>query len=150
MSQRAARQFERDGFTDVHDFVDGKAHWIACGRPTVRERPIDRVMNHLTPDVVTIDAAANVARAIGAGLGVGGVVVVGAGNVVLGTLRASDLQDVETDAFVADVMRLEPTTIRSDEPTDAVRERMAKRNVTSLIVTAPTAELLGTFDADDC
>ena len=26
MSQRAARQLERDGFTQVHDFVHGKAY----------------------------------------------------------------------------------------------------------------------------
>jgi 3-mercaptopyruvate sulfurtransferase SseA len=36
MSQRAAWQLERLGFAQVYDFVVGKAHWLASGRPTIR------------------------------------------------------------------------------------------------------------------
>ncbi len=148
MSQRAAWQLERYGFTNVHDFVNGKSYWLASGRPTVRAQPIDRVLDHMTMNVATIDAEAKVARAIEAGLGDERVVVFGSGNVVLGTLRAEDSPDVDSDASAADVMRPGPTTIRPDELADAVRARMASRNVRSLLVTAPTGELLGTFDAE--
>ena len=148
MSQRAAWQLERYGLTNVHDFVYGKAYWLATGRPTVRAQPIDRVLDHLTTAVSTIDADAKVSQAIDAGLGEGRVVVVDSGNAVLGTFRAEDLPDVDPDASAADVMRPGPTTIRPDELADAVRSRMASRNVTSLIVTAPTGELLGTFDRE--
>jgi CBS domain-containing protein len=147
MSQRAAWQLERYGFTHVHDFVHGKAYWLASGRATVRDQPIDRVLGHLNTDVATIDAAANVAQALKAGIGGGRVVVIGARNVVLGTLRAEDPHDVDPNATAADIMRFGPATIRPDELTDAVRQRMSSRNVTSLIVTAPTGVLLGTFDA---
>lgn len=57
--------------------------------------------------------------------------------------------DIEHSAetAVTEVMRLGPTTIRPDELTDAVRARMANRNVRSLLVTTPKGELLGSFDA---
>ena len=97
MSQRAAWQLERCGFTHVHDFVHGKAYWLASGRATVRDQPIDRVLDHLNTDVATIDALANVAQALKAGLRESRIVVIGARSVVLGTLRAEDLHDVEFD-----------------------------------------------------
>src|SRR5438105_3740394 len=34
MSPRAAWRLERLGFTDVHDYVAGKADWLAAGLPT--------------------------------------------------------------------------------------------------------------------
>lgn len=147
MSQRAAWQLERYGFTNVHDFVHGKAYWLASGRATIRDQPIDRVLDHLNIDVATIDASANIVMAFETGIGDGRIVVTGARDVVLGTLRRSELGDLDPDATAADIMRKGPTTIRPDELADAVRERMSSRNVTSLIVTAPTGELLGTFDA---
>lgn len=75
------------------------------------------------------------------------MVVVGVDRVVVGTVSADRLRDVDADATVAEVMRLGPTTIRPDELTDAVRTRMADRNVPSLLVTTPKGELLGILDA---
>ena len=146
MSQRAACQLDRYGFAHVSDFVYGKAHWLASGRATVRATHGDRVLDHLNTDVHTIDADATVADVIEADIGDERVVVV-AGNVVLGTLRATGLTAVDPGAPVTDVMHLGPTTVRPDELASAVRERMVKRNVTSVLVTEPTGELLGRFDA---
>ena len=115
-------------------------------RPVVRATRGDRVLDHLNTDVHTIVADATVADVIEADLGDERVVVV-AGNVVLGILRATGLTSVDPGTAVADVMRLGPTTVRPDELASAVRERMVKRNVTSVLVTAPTGELLGSLDA---
>ena len=148
MSQRAAWQLERYGFTHVHDFVCGKAHWLASGRPTVRQQPIDRVLDHLTTDVVTIDVNSTVAQAIAVASSEDSrLVVIGVDRVVLGAISADRLRDEDADAVVAEVMSLGPTTIRPDELADGVRKRMTSRNVRSMLVTTPKGELLGRFEA---
>ena len=96
MSQRAAWQLERLGFTEVHDFVVGKAHWLASGRPTERTEPVERVGDHLATDVATVDVDATVADARTALDAHGGdrVVVTTEGGVVLGTIGPAALDAV--------------------------------------------------------
>ena len=148
MSQRAACQLERLGFTNVHDFVHGKAYWLASGRPTTRSHPIDRVIDHLNPNVATVSAQATVADARDALTGADRVVVVSGSNVVVGVVRADRLKEVEPGSIVADIMSVGPTTIRPDEDAEAVRARMTQHSVLSLFVTLPTGELLGSFDME--
>ena len=148
MSQRAAWQLERLGFTDVNDFVVGKAHWLASGRPTERSEPADRVGDRLRTDVAVVDTAASVADARRALADHNGdrVIVVNAENVVLGALPSAALDAVTPETPVVDAMKVGPTTIRPDEEASEVRQRMSRHNVTALIVTAPTGRLLGLFD----
>ena len=145
MSQRAAWQLERLGFADVYDFVLGKAHWLASGRPTMRREQIERVGDSLF-DVQTADpddTAANVAARIPDGTD---VVVIDERGIVLGRAMSGDLSEASTDQTVADIMRIGPTTIRPDEVTAAVRKRMKSRRVTSVLVTRPTGVLLGQYE----
>lgn len=148
MSQRAACQLERLGFTNVFDFVRGKAYWLASGRPTARAGATDRVIDRLDPTVATVRADATVAVAVTALAGGSRVVVTSQSNVVLGTLRADRLGDLQPDSIVGDVMSVGPTTIRPDEIAEAVRNRMEQRSVSSLLVTTPTGELLGSFNVE--
>ena len=148
MSQRAACQLERLGFTNVSDFVHGKAYWLASGRPTTRTHPIDRVIDHIDPTVATVRHDATVADALKTFAGAGRVVVTSESDVVVGTVRAERLRDAEEGAIVGDVMSVGPTTIRPDEDADAVRNRMTPHNVSSLLVTKPTGELLGSFNTE--
>ena len=145
MSQRAAWQLERLGFAQVHDFVAGKAHWLASGRPTVRSSVIARVGSHITPAVTALadETVASARQAISGSST--DVVVVNALGIVLGRLRKSDLDAADGSDLLADVMRLGPTTVRPDEPLDAVTTRMVDRGVKSLLVTRPTGELIGWF-----
>lgn len=147
MSQRAAWQFEQLGFTDVYDFVLGKAHWLASGRPTVRSEPIDRVGDHLVTDVAMVDITADVAEARQALSDHGGdrVVVVNPQQIVLGVARPAALEAVTAKTAISDVMRVGPTTIRPDEDTAGVQKRMNGRKVRALIVTATTGRFLGLF-----
>lgn len=148
MSQRAARQLERLGFSNVSDFVHGKAYWLASGRPTTRTHPIDRVIDHLALPGATVRADTTAADALETLAGAGRAVVVSESLVVVGTVRAERLSAAKPGSTVADIMRLGPTTIRPDEGAEAVRNRMTERRVSSLLVTTPTGELLGSFNAE--
>ena len=143
MSQRAAWQLERLGFAEVYDFVLGKAHWLASGRPTVRQQPIERVGDTLT-EAVTAHPN-DLAVEVPARLPGGGVVVIDEQGIVLGRARTAQIQSAGASATVADIMKLDPTTIRPDEATDAVRKRMKIRGVSSILVTRPTGVLLGQY-----
>ena len=67
--------------------------------------------------------------------------------VVAGRLRAAQL-DNDPDVNVDDVMEPGPTTIRPDEDLDTVTDRMAKRNIESILVTDPAGRLMGTLRHD--
>ena len=150
MSQRAAWQLERFGIVDVHDFVYGKSYWIGSGRPTEGTIDLDaRVLAHLSTDVSTVAPGASVAdvRTVLAADAHGIVLVVNEARVILGTVRAATLESADDAQPVGEVMRIGPTTVRPDESAAAVRERMAKRNVSSLAVSRPTGELIGLLTA---
>lgn len=145
MSQRAAWQLERLGFADVYDFVVGKAHWLASGRPTIRSKPIARVGSSVTPVTTAfIDDSVTAARASTAGM-LSDVVVIDQRRIVLGRVRRSDIEATDGTDLMGEIMRLGPTTIRPDELVSEVTKRMAKRGVGSLLVTRPTGELIGEF-----
>jgi CBS domain-containing protein len=145
MSQRAAWQFERLGFADVYDFVVGKAHWLASGRPTIRSKPIARVGCGVTPATAAfIDDSVAAVRESTAGT-LSDVVVVDRNRIVLGRVRRPDIETADDTDLIGEIMRLGPTTIRPDELVSEVTKRMAKRGVGSLLVTRPTGELIGEF-----
>ena len=72
MSPRAACRLELLGFTQVYDYVAGKADWLAHGLPTEGEQAqVPRAKDVLRRDVVTADpkepvgvVAARVARRV--------------------------------------------------------------------------------------
>ena len=151
MSQRAACQLERFGLTDVFDFVTGKAYWRASGRPTVRATPADRVSDHLAIHTLTVDVGATVhdaRRAPHAALAEQ-LDVVNAYGVVLGSVQVTGLNGLDPAVPIAAVMTLGPATIRPDEDAATVRSRMRAHQVSSLVVTRPTGELIGVFSADE-
>jgi len=145
MSQRAAWQLERLGFTQVYDFVVGEAHWLASGRPTVRSSEVARVGSSVAPAATALidDSVAAVRRSTAGSLT--DVVVVDEGRIVLGRVSASDLEAANGTEQMGEIMRLGPTTIRPDELVNAVTDRMAAKSVRSVLVTRPTGELIGQF-----
>lgn len=144
MSQRAAWQLERLGFSDVYDFVVGKAYWLASGRPTIRSSEIARVGSSVTPSATAVvDDRVEAIREPMAPPS--DVVVIDERRIVIGRVRASDLEAAIGTDSIGEIMRLGPTTIRPDELESAVTERMVDRGVASLLVTRPTGELIGQF-----
>lgn len=136
MSPRAAWRLERLGF-EVYDYAAGKVDWLAAGRPTVREgagtrRALDAAER--TPETCSPDALVGT-------VGPGSVIVVNSERVVLGRVRSGDRRDANKSAEA--VMEVGPTTVRAHEPLDDLLKRMARRNVSEVIVTTPEGVLLG-------
>lgn len=143
MSPRAAWRLETLGFTDVRDYAGGKADWLAAGEP------VEGHAAGVPPLVELVDR-----EAVRCGLDepLGGIrerlgdrpfaVAVDGRGVVLGKVRARDLDDGEV---AADVLVEGPTTVRADEDPDGLRQRMERARTGSVLVTTGQGELLGVF-----
>ncbi|HZD65648.1 MAG TPA: CBS domain-containing protein [Acidimicrobiales bacterium] len=145
MSPRAAWRLEALGYTRVHDYVAGKADWLAAGCPTegAGERP-ERVVDAVTVDVPVCgpgDRTGDVATRL-AQCGSPVCVVVNDHGIVQGRLRRHRV-DPADDRPAAEAMEPGPATVRADASLPATRQRMRSRNVTSLIVSTPQGELVG-------
>ncbi len=144
MSPRAAGRLNRLGFTHVYDYVAGKADWLAAGRPTEHapggETRVGEVLTavttcHLTDPIS--DLATTHADAVP-----GVWAVVDDAGVVQGRLREADLAQ-HGDSIAETAMEIGPTTVRANEPLDALRERMDGLDVDHVLVTTPEGHLLG-------
>ncbi len=145
MSPRAAWRLESLGFTQVFDYVAGKADWLASGLPlegkladypragTVARTdvPTCRLTDRLG-DVRdrTLDADQNVC------------VVVNDDRIVLGRPRGDALHG-DPGATVESVMESGPTTTRPDDPLEAITERLQNARVASILVTTSDGRLVG-------
>ena len=145
MSPRAAWRLESLGFTQVFNYVAGKADWLASGLPmegqladypragTVARTdvPTCRLTDRLG-DVRdrTLDADQNVC------------VVVNDDRIVLGRLRGDALRG-DPGATVESVMESGPTTTRPDDPLEAITERLQSARVASILVTTSDGRLVG-------
>src|SRR5689334_4183470 len=139
MSPRAAWRLERLGFRDVYDYAASKVDWMAAGLPTVRADPTQRRALDgadrsppTCPPTARVEAAAAVAETAGRTA----VVEVNEEGIVLGRVGGAELRG-RGDALVESVMQPGPTTVRAHEPLDALIDRMAKANVTEMIVSTP-------------
>ncbi len=145
MSPRAAWRLESLGFTQVFDYVAGKADWMGSGL-LVEGKLADypRAGSVARTDIPTCrltdrlgdardrtqDADQNVC------------VVVNDDHIVLGRLRGEALRG-DPGATVESVMESGPTTIRPDEPLEAITQRMRDQRVGSILVTTSDGRLVG-------
>ena len=150
MSPRAAWRLETLGFESVYDYVAAKADWFAAGLPregtgTSLPRAGDVARSDLT--TCALDArlgeAADTARAASLDL----CLVLTEGGVVLGRLRAPF--DGDPSSLVEEAMESGPTTVRADQPLEALVPRMQARGTSSIIVTSPDGVLVGTLSLED-
>jgi CBS-domain-containing membrane protein len=133
------------GFTQVYDYVLGKADWLAHGLPTIGEQAqLPRAKDVLRRDVVTTHpeepvgvVAARVARSP-----YGFALVVAQDGTLLGRLRTAVL-DADPSARAEQVMEAGPSTVRPDRPLAELAERLRRRGLHTAIVTAPDGKLLG-------
>jgi CBS domain-containing protein len=145
MSPRAACRLEALGFTEVYDYVTGKADWLARALPTegAGARP-PRVADVLRDDVVTADLderIAAVASRVDASP-YGFALVTSRGGVLLGRLRRATLRG-DPAATAEQVMEPGPSTIRPDTDPAALGRRLRERGLTTAVVTDPDGVLLG-------
>jgi Mg/Co/Ni transporter MgtE len=151
MSPRAACRLEALGFTEVYDYVVGKADWLARALPTEGAGPRpDRVAGLLRNDVATADLHERIAdvRPRADASPYGFALVTGRGGVLLGRLRRAAL-DGDPTATAEDVMEPGPSTIRPDTEPAALARRLRDRELTTAVVTDPDGALLGIVSVAD-
>ena len=151
MSPRAAWRLETLGFTEVYDYVAGKADWFAAGLPREgRLTSIPRTGDIARRDDVTCRHTERITDVIKKvrEAGKDTCIVTTDGWIVLGRVRIDRL-DADVQGQVDDVMELGPTTTRADTMLDSVLERLNSRNVDNILVATSDGRLVGTLYRSD-
>jgi CBS domain-containing protein len=144
MSPRAACRLDTLGFEHVHDYVAGKADWLAHNLPVERRDEVITAGQLARTDVVTCrptDTIGDVAERI-ADSAYGFALVTSMTGVLLGRLRASAL-NIPTDTPAEQAMENGPSTVRPDTPADELGRRLRARDLKTAIITTPEGELIG-------
>ena len=151
MSPRAACRLATLGFTDIYDYVPGKADWLARGLPREGDNPDKpRAIDLTRHDVITCglnDTVGDV-RARVAASPYGFAFVVSDVGVLLGRLRRAALDD-DPHKTAEEVMEPGPSTVRADTPPAKLHERLTTQKPTTAVVTDPEGRLLGLVHRDD-
>src|SRR5713226_1874072 len=143
MSPRAAWRLESIGFTQVYDYVAGKADWGSFGLPLEGTKG-PRAGELARRDVPTCELDERLAevRERVAAAGWDTCIVVNDAAVVLGRLGRKALASQE-DVSVEQAMSSGPSTVRPSITVAAILERMQKQNLTSALVTRSDGTLVG-------
>jgi rhodanese-related sulfurtransferase/CBS domain-containing protein len=151
LSPRAAHRLEALGFTDVSDYVPGKAAWLGDGLPSDgRRRPEQRVGAVADPDaaIVRADATVDDAAQVFTDTDSDIAIVLNEHDVVLGLLRRETCA-LDPKTPVVDVVRPGPPTFR---PSMTVRELVQwfqKTDQAQAIITNNGGEWIGVIRRDD-
>jgi len=149
MSPRAAWRLESIGFTEVHDYVAGKADWGSFGLPLEGTKGA-RAGEHVRADVPTCrleERLQDVRRQVSVA-GWDTCIVVNASGVVLGRLGRKALGS-EEDVAAEAVMTAGPSTVRPSITLAEIIERMQGQNLTSALVTRSDGRLVGVLRRTD-
>ncbi|SRR6266540_1527583 len=150
MSPRAAWRLESIGFTEVYDYVAGKADWGSAGLPLEGTRGSEtRVGAYLRRDVPTcqLDERLSDVRIRVRAAGSDTCFVVNEAQIVLGRLGRTTLAR-EDDVSVEEAMSAGPSTVRPSVTLDQAVERMRRQNLNTLPVTTSEGRLLGLLERD--
>jgi CBS-domain-containing membrane protein len=151
MSPRAACRLETLGFSEVYDYVPGKADWRAHNLPVAgRQADLATAGRLARDDVVTcaLDARAAAVRDRIRKSRYPFAVVTSPGGVVLGRVRGSVLE-LAADGTAEDHLDPGPSTVRPDTPATKLATRLADRDLNTAIVTTPEGELIGIVLRED-
>jgi predicted transcriptional regulator len=151
MSPRAACRLETLGFTEVYDYVAGKADWLAHWLPTEDEGPPEpRVGDVVREDVVTaqLDEALGAVRERVASSSFRFALVVSLEGILLGRVRKAVL-DGDPNPTVEEAMEPGPSTVRPDKPLAEIVVRLRERDLQTAVVTTPEGRLLGVLRRSD-
>jgi CBS domain-containing protein len=135
----------------VYDFRTGKQDWMGAGLPTEGtnvQHP--RLVDVVRRDVPTCSLGERLGdiRDRVAAAGWDACVVVSQGRVVLGLLRAKELE-ADPELLVERVMRPGPSTYRPFVSVAEMRRTMLERNMTSSPVTTSDGKLVGLVRQQD-
>ena len=145
MSPRAAWRLESLGFSEVYDYVAGKADWLAFGLPRAGTAAGDPTVGDAAsrdgPTALPNERLSDV-RARLAETGWDTCIVVNEQRVVLGRLGRRALGG-SSDGFAEEAMTEGPSTIRPSKRLDEELRRMGEKGLTSVVVTTPDGRLFG-------
>jgi len=154
MSPRAAWRLERLGFTEVYDYVDGKADWFAAGLSREGEQEARTRTGHVARrDVPTCDLAERI-REVRKRVHAAGwdrCIVVNSQRVVFGMLTRKEFAS-DDDAVVEEVMQRGPSTFRPNVLCEEIVDYMSKRDMEHAVITTSNGRLVGLLrrtDADN-
>jgi Mg/Co/Ni transporter MgtE len=68
---------------------------------------------------------------------------------LLGRVRASELDDADDDETVGEIMELDPSTVRAHGAAGELAEHLAEQDLRWAIVTTPEGHLLGVAWRED-
>jgi hypothetical protein len=148
MSPRAACRLETLGFSDVYDYVGGKAEWLAYGLPREGENAGVPYAGELAdPDPPTCalrDTVADVRAALD-GSRYGFCLVLSERRILLGRVRRTAIEGADAKAPVESVMEPGPSTVRFDTRAGDLVQRLANKHLKTAIITTPSGCLVGVF-----
>jgi CBS domain-containing protein len=149
MSPRAAWRLEEAGFGPVHDYMAGKADWLAADLPFEGTAQLAGMVTRR--GVATVAEGTPAAEALGLleRQGFGPVLVLNQAGVVIGAAYRDKLAAAEEEATTGTVMRFGVSTVRPSEDAAALAHRMVHRQVTRVVVTRSDGTLIGLFFAED-
>ena len=139
------------GFTRVYDYVAGKLDWLAAGLPTEGTNAMrPRAADLARKDVPTgrLDEHLEDVRARVGAAGWDACVVVNEAGVVLGLLRAAQLQG-DPAARLEAVMRPGPSTFRPFVSIEEMARFMIEHTLESSPITTSDGRLVGLLRRDD-
>jgi CBS domain-containing protein len=152
MSPRAAWRLETLGFEQVHDYVGGKADWLAHGLPREGERaavPYAGELADTDPPTCALTDTVDDIRAGLDGSRYGFCLVINDGRIVLGRVWRSAIERADSAAAAEGVMEAGPSTVRFDVPARDLAQRLAERDLRTAVVTTPEGRLVGVFHRAD-
>ena len=147
MSPRAACRLESLGFSEVHDFADGKVAWLAHGLPVEGSvGPDQRVLSLAHTEVPTCPLGTRLGDAPEPRDALPCVVLDGSG-CVAGVVPEGAFA-LGPDVLVDEAMTPAPRTVRPSMRVDELARTLGPR-VRYALVTTPLGRLLGAVTADD-
>lgn len=133
------------GFTDVHDYAEGKVDWIAQGLPTEGAGPHYAVVGEVADrDAVLACRVGDLVGDLKDKLDTvphDYCVVLNDSDIVLGRIRKN--VKAASDESVELVMEPGPTTLRPKTEAEPLLERMKSKKVSAVIVTTKEGRLIG-------
>jgi CBS domain-containing protein len=151
MSPRAAWRLESLGFTQVYDYVAGKADWFASGLPIEGKlATIPRIGDIARRDVPVCRLSDKIGdvRERTQEADWDACVVVNDERIVLGLLRRKELES-DPQANAEQLMRPGPTTFRPNVRVQEMAERMRERGARTVLVTVSDGKLVGLLWRED-
>ena len=152
MSPRAACRLETLGFSSVHDYVGGKAEWLAYGLPREGENASVPCAGELAdadpPTCALRDTVADVRAALD-GSRYGFCLVLSERRILLGRVRRTATEGADENAPVETVMEPGPSTVRFDTRARDLVQRLAGKHLKTAIITTPSGCLVGVFHRAD-